>query len=384
MQSTRIIILGATGSIGTSSFEVLRNLNKKGERFRIVGLSCLSNTEELLRRAGEFGVDSLAASDPGVQRPEIRWSGEDAVLHLIEETEADIVINGIAGSPGLMPSLRALERGMDLALANKETVVMAGPIMFETARRTGASVIPVDSEHSALFHLLDGRKREQVRRLIITASGGAFRQTPLEEFPRLGVADALAHPTWDMGAKITIDSASMANKGLEVIEAHRLFDMGADEISVVIHPQSTVHSFIETVDGSLYAQLSAPDMKIPIQNALTYPELSDSPFGGLSFDELQLSFSRPEPARYPMLPLAYDTIRSEGPLPIVYNAANEIAVEAFMSGTIPFTGIAETVEATLSQEWDSEVPSTVEETMSIHRKAERRAGTHIAQRKERT
>lgn len=384
MQKRRVIILGATGSIGRSSFEVLRNLNKDEERYRIVGLSCRSKAEELVSIAAEFGVSSLAASDPDAQRPEIRFCGEDAVLRLIEETEADIVINGIAGSPGLMPSLRALERGFDLALANKETVVMAGPLMFETARRTGASVIPVDSEHSALFHLLEGRKREQVRRLIITASGGAFRQTPLDRFPDLRVADALAHPTWDMGAKITIDSATMANKGLEVIEAHRLFDMGADEITVVIHPQSTVHSFIETVDGSLYAQLSAPDMKIPIQNALTYPQLSFSPYGGLSFEDLELSFSKPDASRYPMLPLAYETIRDEGPLPIVYNAANEIAVEAFMSERIPFTGIAETVEKTLSQEWRGDAPSTVEETMEIHREAEQRAGQNLIHRKEHT
>lgn len=378
MTDKRIILLGATGSIGRSTLDVLRNLNGMSGvshgGYRLVGLSCRSNVEQLLSCAEEFDVTALAATEPASRKEALTWCGADSVLKLIEETEADLVINGIAGSPGLEPSIRALERGMDLALANKETVVMAGPTVFQIAARNSARILPVDSEHSAIFHLLEGRSREKVRRIIITASGGAFRETPLEDFPRLTVADALRHPTWDMGAKITIDSATMANKGLEVIEAHRLFGLSAGQISVVIHPQSTVHSFVETIEGSLYAQVSAPDMRIPIQNAVTYPELADSPFGTLFFDGLSLTFDTPDYERYPMLSLAYETIRdgNSRSLPIVYNAANEIAVDAFSRKEIPFPAIAEVVEKSLSSEW-REYPETVKEIMEVHRAAEAEA-----------
>lgn len=383
MKKKRVIILGATGSIGRSTFDVIRNLTHGGHDFTIVGLSCRSRVEECLSYAEEFGVPYVAATAAAPGHQGVTWNGPDAVEKLIAESEADIVVNGIAGSAGLTPSLRVLEKGMDLALANKETVVMAGPIAFERARRSGARILPVDSEHSALFNLLDGREAQTLRRIIITASGGAFRSTPLDRFPFLGVEDALKHPTWDMGVKITIDSATMANKGLEVIEAHRLFDISPDSISVSIHPQSTVHSLVETIEGSLYAQLSAPDMRIPIQNALTYPELAHSPFGELSLEDLTLTFESPDPERYPMLSLAYEAIREEGALPIVYNAANERAVEAFRQKTITFPQIADVVEKTLSEGW-RERPQDEVEVMEIHKAAERKADNYISNRKEKT
>ncbi|MFP4179290.1 MAG: 1-deoxy-D-xylulose-5-phosphate reductoisomerase [Spirochaetaceae bacterium] len=380
MNKKRIIILGVTGSIGRSTLSVLKNLSARGWNFEVTGMSCRSNTELLLSSAADFGVSNLAATAPEKDIPEIKWTGEDAVLRLLEETECDIVVNGIAGSSGLEPSIKALELGRDLALANKETVVMAWPQASKLADRNGSAIIPVDSEHSALFHLLEGRDRETLRRLIITASGGAFRTTPLEDFPSLTLKDALKHPTWDMGAKITVDSATMANKGLEVIEAHRLFNMPPENISVTIHPQSCVHSLVETIDGSLYAQVSAPDMSIPIQNALTYPETWESPFGKLSFEDLHLTFSTPDYRRYPMLPLAYEAIKTEGIMPIVYNAANEAAVESFSRGEIPFTAIAEVVEAALNGNWTGS-PENVEEIMEIHRTAEKRALAIVSRRK---
>ncbi|MFO7849650.1 MAG: 1-deoxy-D-xylulose-5-phosphate reductoisomerase [Spirochaetia bacterium] len=380
MDKKRIIILGASGSIGRSTLSVLKNLSQEGWAFEVVGMSCRSKVDELLNSAAEFNVPNLAATAPKGSTDQLKWTGEDAVIQLLEHTECDIVVNGIAGSRGLEPSMKVLELGIDLALANKETVVMAGPQAFKLARRNNASIIPVDSEHSAIFHLLEKRDRDTLRRIIITASGGAFRTTPLEEFSSLGLKDALRHPTWDMGAKITVDSASMANKGLEVIEAHRLFALAPEKISVTVHPQSCVHSFVETLDGSLYAQLSAPDMRIPIQNALTYPDIWESPFGALSFEDLTLTFSSPDYRRYPMLALAYETIRTEGVLPIVYNAANEVAVEAFITGEIPFTAIAEVVEAALSGNWPDS-PETVEGVMEIHRRAEERTRTIISKRK---
>lgn len=385
MNKKRIIILGATGSIGRSTLSVLKNLSDRGWNFEVTGMSCRSNTELLLASAAEFNVSNLAATAPDKSAPntssrDFTWTGENAVIQLLEETECDIVVNGIAGSSGLQPSIKALELGMDLALANKETVVMAWPQVSKLAQRTGSAIIPVDSEHSAIFHLLKERNRDTLRRIIITASGGAFRSTPLEDFSSLTLKDALRHPTWDMGAKITVDSATMANKGLEVIEAHRLFGMAPEDISVAIHPQSCVHSLVETIDGSFYAQLSAPDMCIPIQNALTYPETWESPFGALSFEDLQLTFSSPDYRRYPMLALAYETIKTEGILPVVYNAANEAAVEAFSREKIPFTAIAEVVETTLNDSWTGSSES-VEEIMEIHKTAEERAYTIISGRK---
>jgi 1-deoxy-D-xylulose-5-phosphate reductoisomerase len=369
MGEKRIILLGATGSIGENTVEAVRNL---GEGYRIVGISCRTNIDRMLAVAEALDVPYRAATGISEPRQEVTWCGPDAVRHLIEETEADIVVNGIAGSPGLMPSVWSLQTGKDLALANKETIVMAGPLVRELAYQTGTRILPVDSEHSALFHLLAGRSPEQVERIIITASGGAFRTTPLERFPSLTVRDALQHPTWDMGAKITVDSATMANKGLEVIEAHHLFDFPPDAIEVLIHPQSCIHSLVRTLEGSYYAQISAPDMRIPIQNALTYPATAASPFGRLDFSSTELSFQSPDYRRYPMLDLAYRAVRKGGSYPLAYNAANEIAVHAFMKEAISFPRIAEVVEEMLEQDW-GRIPGDFESILQLHREAEEKS-----------
>src|SRR6056297_2367962 len=348
MAIKRVIILGATGSIGLNSFDVIKNL---GSSFQIVGAACHANVNELLRLAEEFQVPNLAVSSKRVDNGRITFSGPNAIQSLIMETEADIVINGISGSSGLMPSVWSLQRGFDLALANKETIVMAGPLIRSLATRSGAQILPVDSEHSALFQLLRREKPDEREKVVITASGGPFRNTPLKEFPALTLEDALQHPTWDMGNKITIDSATMGNKGLEVIEAHHLFDLSTEQIQVLIHPQSCVHSLIKTVEGSYYAQISHPDMRIPIQNALTYPQLAASPFGELDLADTNLSFQHPDPQRFPLLQNAFQAIRYGGAYPLAYNAANEVSVKAFQDLKIRFTDIAAVVDATLQKDW---------------------------------
>lgn len=379
MNDKRIIVLGATGSIGINCFDAVRNL---GNGYRIVGASCHSRVDELLDLAREFGVAALAVSGREDSDSRITWTGPDAVRRLLEETEADIVVNGIAGSSGLMPSVWSLQTGKDLALANKETIVMAGRLIQELADRKERRVLPVDSEHSAIFHLLQNRKRSEVRKIVITASGGPFRTTPLEKFSGITLKDALRHPTWDMGAKITIDSATMANKGLEVIEAHYLFDLPSSRISVLIHPQSCIHSMIQSVDGSFYAQISNPDMRIPIQNAITFPDVNESPFGVIDFTAAAFTFEEPDPVRYPILPLAFQAVDQEGAYPLAFNAANEAAVEAFREEKIRFTDIAAVVEGSLEDDWSSS-PSTFEEAVHTHRRVWERAGTRIESIQER-
>jgi 1-deoxy-D-xylulose-5-phosphate reductoisomerase len=241
--------------------------------------------------------------------------------------------------------------GKNLALANKETIVMAGRLILPLAAEQGVNILPVDSEHSAVFYLLRNRPRPELEEVILTASGGAFRDFPLEALANVSVRDALRHPNWSMGPKITIDSATMANKALEVIEAGRLFDLTPDRIKVVIHPQSSVHSLIRTVDGSLFAQISKPDMRIPIQNALCYPELSPVGFGRLELENVTLEFLPVDYNRFPLLALGYEAARQDGPLPIVFNAANEVAVAAFIQGEITFDKIARLVETCLAAAW---------------------------------
>ena len=277
--------------------------------------------------------------------------GKNAVVELIETLDADIVVNGIMGSSGLAPSAATIEAGMDLALANKETIVMAGDFLLPEARRKGLNVLPVDSEHAAVFQLLKSRPHSEIREVILTASGGAFRNTAIEDLASVSVSEALKHPTWKMGNKITIDSATMANKGLEVIEAERFFDMKTDEVSVLIHPQSYVHSLVKTCDGILYAQISAPDMKNPIINALSYPETLTSDFAPLDLRGKKLEFYDPDYRRYPMLKLAFEASRKSAAYPTAYNAANEIAVDAFVNQRIRYLHISEIVEEALQHDW---------------------------------
>ncbi len=353
----KIIILGATGSIGKGALEVVL---ENRDKFTIVAISAHNNTEKLIDVSKIFNVPILAISGKYTKNPNIQYSGENSILKMLENTEADIVVNGIAGADGLMPSVVSLKSGKNLALANKETIVMAGKLIMNLAAKCQKKILPVDSEHSAIFHLLENRDTSTVNEIILTASGGPFRQTPLTEFPDISLKDALKHPTWEMGKKITIDSATMANKGLEVIEAHGLFSLPGDKIKVLIHPESRVHSLIRTIDNSMFAQISNPDMKIPIGNALFYPELMENSFGSLDLADKSLTFFKADYERYPLLKSAYDTVNMGNAYPIAYNAANEIAVDYFLQNYIKFTDISKIVSGILEKDWSKE-PDSFEE-----------------------
>ena len=308
----------------------------------------------------EAGLQAAAARHPGAilclsgaaaSSGTIRHAGAAGLDRLIVDTDADIVLNAAAGSDGLRPSFAALSSGKDLALANKETIVMAGRLAMETAARLGRKILPVDSEHSAIFNMIERFGRASVRGVIITASGGAFRDLPVERLASVRPVDALVHPTWNMGAKITVDSASMANKGLEVIESARLFSLEPEEIEVVVHPESRIHSFIRTRDGSLYAQMSRPDMRLPIMNSLSWPRVLDDDVADMHPGDVMMHFFRADPVRYPLLGLAYQALRDGEGATDAYNAANEVAVEAFMDGRIAFTDIYRVVAGALEREY---------------------------------
>lgn len=365
----KITLLGATGSIGTSTASIVK---EHRDKFEISAASAHQNEQQLLDLADDLGIPTLALSGSEPESDRIAYCGSEGLLEMIRDTDADIVVNGIAGAQGLMPSVAALESGKDLALANKETLVMAGQLVRGIADRRGRKIIPVDSEHAALFELSEKITEKEVMTLILTASGGAFRTLPLDRLQEVTWKDALAHPTWDMGVKITIDSASMANKGLEVIEACELFDVPEDKVQVVIHPQSCVHGMVRTREGSFYAQMSIPDMRIPIQNALSYPELINYPFETLTFADLHLDFNDPDALRYPCLELARHAARHGGAYPIVYNAANEVAVEAFIQGNIKFTDIPTVIEGCLDGEWVN-LLSSLDQVLEIDLTARARA-----------
>ncbi|MDR3341194.1 MAG: 1-deoxy-D-xylulose-5-phosphate reductoisomerase [Treponema sp.] len=341
----RVAVLGATGSIGKSTLDVLR---QGQDDFEVVLLSGHTNSEGLLRVGAEFPQARLVLSGCGPEGPQ-------GLSLAIAECGADIAVNGIAGAAGLEPSLAVLNAGMDLALANKETLVMAAPLVFALAKEHHARILPVDSEHAAIFNLLEAHGREQLGEILLTASGGPFRSFSPEQLAKVTVAQALAHPTWSMGAKITIDSATMANKGLEVIEAARLFDLPGECIRVVVHPQSIVHSMIRFRDGTVYAQLSRPDMRLPIQEALYYPAGGRMSFGTLDFNALTLHFEQPKVEQFPMLALAYQALGAGDPYPAVFNAANEIAVSAFLAERIGFLAIPRIVEKALQGDWKTPV-----------------------------
>jgi 1-deoxy-D-xylulose-5-phosphate reductoisomerase len=344
----KVAILGATGSIGGNTLDVIRRYS---DHFEPVLLASRSNKSELLKLGAEFPGALLALSGNGENS--VRFKGPEGLLEAIDACGADITVNGIAGAAGLPPSLKAIEAGQVLALANKETIVMAGELVLKKAAEKKTSLIPVDSEHSAIFNLLR-RNGETAEEIILTASGGPFRKLDIEKLGSVTPAEALAHPTWRMGPKITVDSASLANKGLEVIEAAYLFGMKAEKIRVVIHPQSIVHSMIRMKDGAVYAQLSPPDMRLPIQGALFWPETPPSPFGTLDFAGLSLDFSEPDGKKFPMLPLAYEAVRLGDLYPCVYNGANEEAVGAFLEGRAGFLDIPRIVEYVLSRSWEKD------------------------------
>lgn len=339
----KIIILGISGSIGKSAVDILRQYP---QQFQLCAASVHQSEEKLLELAREFKIDKLCLSGGPASSTKIQYHGQDALLKMIKESEADLVLNAISGAAGLLPSFVSLESGKDLALANKESIVMAGPLLLKKAGELGKKILPVDSEHSALFQLLSRQNKDDVKELLLTASGGPFRERELSGFADITFEEAVKHPRWDMGWKISVDSATMANKGLEVIEAFYLFSLPPEKIKVVIHPQSYVHSMLKTREGSYYAQISYPDMRIPILNAFSYPEVLESPYGELDIFSTHIDFFPVEKERYPLLFTAFRALHKAGG-GIIFNAANEEAVYAFKEGKIRFTDIAAAVDLCL-------------------------------------
>ncbi|AEF85093.1 1-deoxy-D-xylulose 5-phosphate reductoisomerase [Treponema primitia ZAS-2] len=348
----RVAVLGATGSIGKSTLDVLRNGK---DDFDVVLLSSHTSYRLLKESARDFPDAALVISGeiPEGTRAEegIAWYGRKGLLRAIAEAGADITVNGISGAAGLEPSLAVLDTGADLALANKETMVLAAPLVNARSAEKGARIFPVDSEHAAIYNLLRAHGQENLEEILLTASGGPFRTIPLEKMAAITPEQALAHPTWNMGPKITIDSSTMANKGLEVIEAAGLFSVPAEKVRVVVHPQSVVHSMIRLKDGAVYAQLSKPDMRLPIHQALYGDDCVPCPFGRLDFDALTLDFEKPDFDRFPMLALAYQASRNGGLYPAVFNGANEIAVASFLKKGISFLDIPRIVGYVLNRDW---------------------------------
>jgi 1-deoxy-D-xylulose-5-phosphate reductoisomerase len=356
--SKGVAILGSTGSIGCNTLRVIESVG--GERFRVVALGAGQNVEVLADQIAKYlpelvSVDSekaahdlrarLFAKDVDLPRIIV---GEPGLIEVATHPQADCVVSATVGAVGFVPTLRALEAGKRVALANKETLVMAGELMTQAARASGAELLPVDSEHNALHQCLRGEKQSEVRRIILTASGGPFRTKTKTQMRESTVSEALRHPTWSMGAKITIDSATLMNKGLEVIEAHWLFGFTADQIDIVVHPESIVHSMIELVDGSVIAQMGVTDMRHAIQYALTFPDRQGSELAPLDLTALSaLHFEPPDPDRFPCLALAYRALRAGGTLPAAMNAANEEAVQAFIDERISLTDIPLVIEAVM-------------------------------------
>ncbi|HQZ82984.1 MAG TPA: 1-deoxy-D-xylulose-5-phosphate reductoisomerase [Pyrinomonadaceae bacterium] len=345
-----ISILGSTGSIGCNTLRVVEHLGD----VRVVAMAAGRNTEKFVEQIERFSPELVACGDEECaerlereiakldKKPRIEC-GEAGLVKVATHAEADTVVSATVGAVGFIPTLRAIEAGKRIALANKETLVMAGELMTAAAARSGADIVPVDSEHNAIHQCLRGERKREVRRLILTASGGPFRSWPKEKILAASREQALDHPNWKMGEKITIDSATLMNKGLEVIEARWLFGFDADDISVIVHPQSVVHSMVELIDGSIMAQLGVPDMKHAIQYALTFPERHSAACERLDLAKMsKLEFEDPDTTRFPCLDLAYEALRSGGTMPAVLNAANEVSVQAFLDGKIGFGRIAET------------------------------------------
>ena len=360
MDAKGISILGSTGSIGCNTLRVLEAFGT--ERFRVVALGAGRNMERLSEQVARHrpelvSVESeecaaelrarLRAAETGEPRIMV---GEEGLVEAATHAAARIVVSATVGAIGFVPTLRALEAGKRVALANKETLVMAGELMTRAAQASGAELLPVDSEHNALHQCLRGEDRREVRRLVLTASGGPFRTRTKEEMRRASVAEAMRHPTWSMGAKITIDSATLMNKGLEVIEAHWLFGFGPDEIGILVHPESIVHSMVEMIDGSVIAQMGVTDMRHAIQYALTYPERHPTDLPPLDLTELStLHFEAPDVERFPCIALAYRALREGGTVPAAMNAANEEAVRAFLDGEIALTDIPRVIEQVMDR-----------------------------------
>jgi 1-deoxy-D-xylulose-5-phosphate reductoisomerase len=366
-----LAILGSTGSIGRSALDVVR---AHPDRLRVVGLAAGANADKLLEQATEFQPKVIAmATEDGLQsvaagfRAENGLAGSAGLVAVATHPDVDIVICASSGTAGLEAVLAAIDAGKTIALANKEVLVMAGALVTAAARRRGVAILPVDSEHNAIHQCLHGRRREEVRRIILTASGGPFRQMSASRLAGVKPAEALQHPTWRMGRKITIDSATLMNKGLEVIEAHWLFDLPASRIDVLIHPQSVVHSMVELVDGSIIAQLGGADMKLPIQYACSYPERWEAPVAPLNLTATApLEFYQPDRERFPCLGLAYRALEAGPSHAVVLNAANEVAVASYLEEKIPFLSIAHIIEQAMDAHAAGSV-STLDEVRTLDR-----------------
>lgn len=379
-----LALLGSTGSIGTN---VLRIVDAFPDRFGVVGLAAGRNVDRLAEQVERYRPRIVSVADESaleelgkrVDLDGIRaLVGEEGMVAVATHDDAQTVVAAAVGAVGLVPTYRALEAGKDVALANKETLVMAGELMLARAQETGARLLPIDSEHCALHQCLDGRQASEVKRLLLTASGGPFRDRPRETFGAITREEALAHPTWNMGPKISIDSATMMNKGLEVIEARWLFGLPSDRIDILIHPQSIIHSMVEFVDGTVLAQVSVTDMRVPIQYALSYPERWDGAIPAMDFAQaMRLDLGPPDRERFPCLGLAYRALEAGGTAPAALNAANEVAVAAFLDGKASFMAIPETIHDVL----DAEPPAaagTLEDVLDADRRARERARQVLA------
>jgi 1-deoxy-D-xylulose-5-phosphate reductoisomerase len=383
----RVTLLGATGSIGLRTLEIVSAFP---EELSVAGMAARGSNPELIadlcRKYAPAAVallepkavDALARLLPP-PRPEF-LSGIDGLVALARDVEADVVLSALVGGIGLLPTMAAIKAGRTMALANKETLVMAGALMTAEARARGVALLPVDSEHSAVFQCLVGHNRGDVHRVLLTASGGPFRERPKDTFATITVEDALRHPTWKMGAKITIDSATLMNKGLEIIEARWLFDLAPSQVQVIVHPQSIVHSMVEYIDGCVLAQLGVADMGIPILYALTYPERRPTPAARLDLTRTgSLTFEEPDTERFPALRLARAALEAGGALPVVLNAANEIAVAAFLERRIGFTEITQLIERALGAEPASPLAS-IEACVDVDARTRRRVGEWVDRR----
>ena len=348
-----LLILGSTGSVGTQALDIVEH----SDDLVVAGLSADRSWERLVDQARAHGIARVALTDPeAAARAAQAWpegevlAGAEGLVRLVVDSGAELVLNALVGATGLGPTVAALGEGIDLALANKESLVIGGELVTQLAEATGAQIIPVDSEHSALAQLIAGEAAGTVERLVLTASGGPFRGRSRAELEDVTVEQALAHPTWDMGGKITVDSATLVNKGLELIEAHHLFGMPYERIDVVVHPQSIVHSLVHLCDGATLAHLGYPDMRVPISYALHFPERADVPVRSLDLVELgALTFEAVDVEAFPALRLAREAAEAGGTAPCVLNAANEVAVHAFLGGRLPFLGIPEVIERVLER-----------------------------------
>ena len=378
-----VAILGSTGSIGTQTLDVI---DRHSELFEVYALTAHSNIDLLVEQARIYRPEVVAIADERHYKtlrealdglPIKVFAGADSICQIAAMSPIDTVVTAMVGYSGLLPTVRAIEAGKKIALANKETLVVAGELVTDLALRNRVDIIPIDSEHSAIFQCLVGENENCVEKLILTASGGAFRDTPKDDLRLATAADALRHPTWKMGAKITIDSATMMNKGFEVIEARWLFDIPIDKIEVIIHPQSIVHSMVQFCDGSIKAQLGQPNMRHPIQYALTFPDRLNAQVERANLADIhQLTFEKPDYEKFRNLRLAYDALRRGGNIPCILNAANEVAVDAFLKGKIGFFAMSDIIEQTISETAFISSP-TLDDYIATDREARARTSAKI-------